>query len=210
MLYFETLPKILTPDQNGKYILLTNLMARGALVEDLQNNPMLFYKYSMQDGDTPEIIAEKYYSDPYKYWIVLYSNQILDPLWEWPLPYNQFSGYIANKYTTEAEAENKTPLEYTQTTIYRYEKITKTKDSYSENVTETVSPVSFTEYSSLTPSNNTYDLPSGLKCEVDISKRAVTIYDYEYEKNEARREIKIMDSAYASQMEQQLKAIMGS
>jgi len=61
MLYFNTLPKIFTPDQNGNYILMTNILTRAKLVEKLQNNPMLFYKYTIQDGDTPEILAEKYY-----------------------------------------------------------------------------------------------------------------------------------------------------
>jgi hypothetical protein len=61
MLYFNTLPKVLTPDQNGNYILMTNILSRASLIEELQDNPMLFYKYNIQDGDTPEIIAEKYY-----------------------------------------------------------------------------------------------------------------------------------------------------
>ena len=90
MLYFNTLPKVITPDQNGNYILMTNILTRATLIEELQNNPMLFYTYSIQEGDTPEIISEKYYGDPYKYWIVLYSNQIMDPIWNWPLNYEQF------------------------------------------------------------------------------------------------------------------------
>lgn len=80
MLYFDTLPKILMDDQNGNPILLTNLVSRAALIEDLKNNPMLFYKYTIQEGDTPEIVAEKYYGDAYRYWIVLYSNELMDPV----------------------------------------------------------------------------------------------------------------------------------
>ena len=78
MLYFDTLPKIITPDQNGQPILLTNIMVRAKLLEELENNPMLFYQYSIQDGDTPEIIADKYYNDSYRYWIILYSNKVGD------------------------------------------------------------------------------------------------------------------------------------
>ena len=65
MLYFNTLPKVITPDQNGNYILMTNILTRATLIEELQNNPMLFYTYNIQDGDTPEIIAEKYYNETY-------------------------------------------------------------------------------------------------------------------------------------------------
>ena len=89
MFYFNTLPKIITPDQNGIPILMTNLLARAKLIDELKDNTMLFYSYLIKDGDTPEIIADKYYGDPYKYWIVLYSNNLLDPLWDWPMQYNQ-------------------------------------------------------------------------------------------------------------------------
>ena len=36
MFYFNTLPKLLTPDQNGNYILMTNILTRAKLIEELQ------------------------------------------------------------------------------------------------------------------------------------------------------------------------------
>ena len=208
MLYFDTLPKILTPDQNGNYIALTNILTRATLVEELQNNPMLFYQYSIQDGDTPEIIAEKYYDDPYKYWIVLYSNQIMDPVWNWPLQYEQFLDYINNKYATDASNAGKTPIEYTQTTVHAYEEVIITKDNYSEVSTEKVIPLDLVTYNAFIETNDTYTLPSGLTSTVRKTKRAVNLYDYEYELNESKRAIKIMDKNFVNQMEQQLKTVM--
>ena len=210
MLYFNTLPKVLTPDQNGNYILMTNILTRAKLIEELQNNPMLFYTYNIQDGDTPEIVAEKYYDDPYKYWIVLYSNQIMDPIWNWPLNYEQFLDYINSKYATEADDAGKTPYEYTNTTVYAYQKIITTIDSYSEISTEKIIPLDLSEYNSFTETNNTYTLPSGLTCSVRNTKRSVSLYDYEYDLNESRRGIKVMDKNYVNQMEEQLKTVMSS
>ena len=119
MFYFNTLPKIITPDENGNPILLTNLITRARLVDELRNNPMLFYEYAIQEGDTPEIVAEKYYGDPYRYWIVLLSNELLNPLWDWPLSDQMFLEYIDTKYKTDAEAEDKTPfaVSYTHLTL---------------------------------------------------------------------------------------------
>ena len=94
MLYFDTLPKVLMRDQNGNRIILTNLMSRATILENLQNNSIVFYKYNIQEGDTPETVAHKYYGDPYKYWIVMYSNQLMDPLWDWPMNYQTFTDYI--------------------------------------------------------------------------------------------------------------------
>jgi len=210
MLYFNTLPKVLTPDQNGNYILMTNILTRAKLIEELQDNPMLFYKYNIQDGDTPEIVAEKYYDDPYKYWIVLYSNQIMDPVWNWPLNYEQFLTYINSKYATEAEDAEKTPYEYTNTTVYAYQKVITTTDSYSEISTEKIIPLDLATYNSFVETNNTYTLPSGLTCSVRTIKRSVSLYDYEFDLNESRREIKVMDKNFVNQMEEQLKTVMSS
>lgn len=207
MLYFSKLPKILTPDQNGNSIVLTNLLARATLLEEFQNNPMLFYQYAIQDGDTPEIIAEKYYDDPYRYWIVLHSNNILDPLWEWPLPYEEFLKYIDSKYAEEAEDADMTPFEYTNTTAYAYQKITKTTnlDTSTENII--YSNLTLADYNSLQLTNETYNI-GGYNCRIEVSKRIVTIFDHEYEINENRRIIKLLKSSYVGRFEQVFASLM--
>lgn len=210
MFYFDTLPKILTPDQNGNYILMTNLMARATLVQELINNPMQFYEYSIQDGDTPEIVAEKYYGDPYRYWIVLFSNQFLDPLWDWPLSYQSLLEYIDSKYKDDAEAEDKTPFEYVNSTVYRYKKILTTEDTYLREVTTKEIPISQTAYNSLSPSSTLYEIANSSNCIVTISKQIETLYDYEYNLNESRRQIKLLNNAYAGDIETELRILMGS
>jgi hypothetical protein len=207
MLYFSKLPKIITPDQNGNSIVLTNLLARATLLEEFQNNPMLFYQYAIQDGDTPEIIAEKYYDDPYRYWIVLHSNNILDPLWEWPLPYEEFLKYIDSKYAEEAEDADMTPFEYTNTTAYAYQKITKTTnlDTSTENII--YSNLTLADYNSLQLTNETYNI-GGFNCTIEVSKRIVTLFDYEYERNESRRIIKLLKSSYVGRFEQIFASLM--
>lgn len=208
MLYFNTLPKILTPDENGRNILLTNLMVRASILQELQNNPMIFYEYTIQDGDTPEIVAEKYYGDSYDYWIILYSNQLLDPQWDWPLSRNEFNEYINSKYLTDAEAEDKTPFEYTNTTIQKYEKIITTTDLTTDESNVIYISLTESDYNSLIPSTQSYVLPNGTGTVVSVEKRAVTIYDYEMQTNEKKREIKIMNEIYLASMHQQLTDLM--
>ncbi len=210
MLYFDTLPKIITPDQNGQAIVLTNLMVRAKLLEDFENNPMLFYQYSIQDGDTPEIIADKYYDDSYRYWLVLYSNKIFDPLWDWPLDNLTFLSYIDEKYATEAEDANQTPFEYTNTTVYAYQKITKTIDLETslENIVYTA--LNQTQYNALSPSTNTYTIPNSPSCSVEISKRIVTIFDHEYEMNENKRVIKLLNNFYVTEFERAFAEAMST
>jgi hypothetical protein len=188
---------------------MTNILTRAKLVEKLQNNPMLFYKYVIQDGDTPEILAEKYYDDPFRYWIILYSNQIMDPLWGWPLPYEQFLKYIDSKYKDDAAAAGQTPFAYTNTVVQEYQKITTTIDNYSETTTTVQNnSVDFATYSATNASETTYSIPSGSTCTVKISKNLLTLFDYEFNLNEAKREIKIMDSKYSDEMEEQFRTLM--
>ena len=215
MLYFDTLPKVLNQDQNGNYIVMTNLMARAKILEDLQNNSVVFYKYNIQEGDTPETVAHKYYDDPYKYWIIMYSNQLLDPLWDWPMNYQTFIDYLDAKYQFEYElalaAETttaKNTYAYVQSTVYRYEKITTTTDLESNLVTVTKNSIDFDDYYALAETTTTYDIPGGTYVNVAITKNIVYIYDYENDLNESRREIKLLNQAFAGDMEEQFKILM--
>ena len=93
MQYFDTLPKIIHTNDNGISTIMTNLMARVSIVPEVLKNPMVYYKYDVQEGDTPEIVAHKYYDDPYRYWIVLFSNKMYD------LFNNHFSSLLKNKFS---------------------------------------------------------------------------------------------------------------
>lgn len=143
MKYFNSLPSVITSDFNGNAITLKNVLTRASLIPQLQNNPLVFYTYTTQEGDTPESVAYKYYGDQYRYWIVLYGNGSLDPQFDWPLSSTQFSKYIVNKYMSVATNGQYTPtasntanayifsqvMSYTQNTIHHYDKIIATTDT---------------------------------------------------------------------------------
>ena len=78
---------------------VTNIITRFSFEDTLKQNSAAFYKYSIKDSDTPEIIADKFYGDSERHWIVLLFNDIIDPQFEWPLQYSTFIEYVNNKYT---------------------------------------------------------------------------------------------------------------
>ena len=216
MKYFQSFPQIVTIDYVGNNIVLTNLMIRSEVIPGLLNNPLLFYPYYIQDGDTPEIIADKYYGDPYRYWIVLYGNQLLDPQWSWPMNQNLFQDYIIDKYTAATanslhiSANTVTPsqvMAYTQGTIQNYIKSVTTTDSYLQTPNTVIYIIDSAAYANVpvNPVNITLD---GALVSRTTSKYTQSIYDYELQQNEAKRNINLVNSIYVAQFEKQFKSLM--
>jgi hypothetical protein len=207
MLYFDSFPLVVSSDYKNNAILLTNLMARVDIIPSLLKNPLLFYSYDLKDSDRPDILAHKYYDDSDKYWMVLYANQIMDPLYDWPLNSQQFDAYLKNKYS-EAAGGDAFVLTYTTSTVQEYRKIITTYDSTSLETTTKTVVVDLTTYNSITAASTTKTFSSGASVTRTISKSAVSIYDYEIELNEAKQNIKLINSAYSNQLEKDLKTLM--
>jgi len=197
MQYFDTLPKVIYT-QNGVSSVYTNLLARVSVIPQLLKDPLIYYSYDIQEGDTPEIIAHKYYGDSYRYWIVLFANELLDPQWDWPMTSGVFEQYLAEKYpSTNVYAE----VEYYEKIITQYDVNTQTTTVNKVRIDEdayNLLPVTQTA---------TYTLPTG-PVTITTERNAVSIYDYELEQNEAKRNIKILNSIYVNQFEEQFKELL--
>ena len=207
MLYFNSFPLVIASDYKNNAILLTNLMARVDIIPSLIKNPLLFYSYDLKDSDRPDILAHKYYDDSDKYWMVLYANEIMDPLYDWPLTSQQFDAYLKSKYSVAAGGDAFV-LSYTTSTVQEYRKIITTYDSTSLETTIKTVVVDLTTYNSITAASTTKTFSSGASVTRTLSKSAVSIYDYELELNEAKQSIKLINSAYSNQLENDLKTLM--
>jgi hypothetical protein len=197
MQYFNTLPKLIKTDSAGNSIVLTNILANVSILSQILNNPAIYYTYDIQNGDTPEIIAHKYYGDVYRYWIVLFANQIIDPQWQWPLFGVLFDEYIQSKYTS-IDVYN---------TVHTYQQITTQVDSGTNTTTVNTIAISQNTYNSFFPSINSYTLPTGIVT-VTTTVNALNIYDYELQQNENNRSIKIINSSYVNEIENELQSLM--
>jgi len=201
MQYFDTLPKLVKTDDKGNSLLLTNILARANLLQNFLSSPAIYYEYDIQGGDTPEIIAHKYYGDVYRYWVVLFANEIIDPQWQWPMSGVVFESYIDNKYTSATPAVNP------YTTVHHYEKQIDTLDISTNITTTNKIAISQNTYNSLTTGTTNYSLATGT-VKVTISKNLINIYNYELQLNEDKRSIKILKNNYVGQLEKQLKSLM--
>jgi hypothetical protein len=208
MQYFNTLPKIVyTSPITNKSTAAINLLNRASIIPSIFLNPLLFYTYDVQEGDTPESVAFKYYGDVYRYWIVLFANQAFDPQWNWPLTSQQFLLYMQNKYENVAGGANNV-ISYTQSTVYEYQKIITQYEVNTKTTTINTVIIDESTYNSLPDfSNNTYYVSSG-QVNVTVVRNILNIYDYENNLNESKRNIKIIDNNYVPKIEEELQNLM--
>jgi len=197
MSYFAKYPKVVTTQADGTKNVMVNLLARSSIIQTLLNDPLLFYSYDVQDGETPEMIAHRYYNDSYYYWMILYANQINDPQWGWPLDRASFERYIVDKYTTQNP----------YSTIHHYEKIITQFESSTRTTTVKKITIDEDEYNGLTPSKNVYTFPTSTTT-ITITKAAVTLYQYELDLNESKRTIKVIKKEFSEFVNRQLETLM--
>jgi hypothetical protein len=181
--YFPTVQYDLI--QNGNPITLTNIMRRFVVDSKLKDQVDIFYDYTIQAGDRPDVIAEKYYGDANLAWLVLHFNDITDPFFGWGLNDVDLENYIRGKYGSIPAA---------QAEVHEYRQVLNEAQTFYDG---TVVPkryvvVDQTTYNSLSES----------------SRESVSKYDYEVEQNDKKRQIKILDKRYVDQVIAEVKTIL--
>lgn len=98
-MYFENFPVLYyTVDDNRTGQIVQDIFRRVAISEELVNTTVLYELYEVQDGDTPEILADRFYDDPGLFWVILITNNILDPRFGWPMDQYRLEKYVERKY----------------------------------------------------------------------------------------------------------------
>ena len=98
-MYFDSFPIIPYGSTDGTVKNVTNLLRRVAIRTKVKTNAALFDTYDIKSGETPEIIADKFYDDPELHWVVLLINNVTDRYHDWPMSEQQFSTYVNEKYS---------------------------------------------------------------------------------------------------------------
>ena len=99
-MYFEQFPLIpydSLGDGNPKDV--TNLLRRVKVRSKIRDNAAVFDTYTVKEGETPEMIADRLYNDVQLHWVVLLFNDITDRYSQWPMTTGAFNKYVADKYT---------------------------------------------------------------------------------------------------------------
>jgi len=213
--YFNYFPKTFYSSNNTSIGLdsVTNIIARFGFEQSLKNNSSAFYKYQIQESDTPEIIAHKYYGSAERHWIVLLFNDIIDPQFDWPLKYDVLIDFVDAKYTANGAANTtvQSGLAWAMSTnnVQAYYKIVTKTDIDNVTLIEKIQ-VDANTYANVATSSTTITLQSGDVITQAVTKEKKTYYDYEMEENESKREITLIKSDFVKEIEKEFKKVIKS
>lgn len=108
--YFSNYPLV---DYAGKT--MRNLVLRADIASSVIKKYGVFYPYRVRDEDRPDTVAFDYYGSSDFFWLVLASNDMVDPYHDWPLSDADFEAYVLAKYGTRETALS---------TVHHYESAT--------------------------------------------------------------------------------------
>jgi hypothetical protein len=102
-LYFSKFPYVdytlNAKNDQTKTVFVRNILRRIGLSEELKTGRSVFIEYDIKDGERPEHIAERVYGDVDYHWLVLLTNEIVDPYHGWCKSGDVLQDYINKKYT---------------------------------------------------------------------------------------------------------------
>ena len=190
---------------------VTNIIARFGFEQQLKQNSLAFYPYQIQDSDTPEIIADKYYDNSERHWIVLLFNDIIDPQFDWPLNQNAIIDYIDKKYTANGAANTtvQTGIAWalSENNVQAYFKVITTTGNDGTISTEKIQ-VDVNTYANISSTTTSYTTQANEIVTIAVTKETRSYYTYEIDENEKKREIKLLKSEFVPAVEKEFKRII--
>lgn len=101
MSYFKYFPSItyrFNPTDRTKKV-VTNLLVSPKILDLMPERSSKAYNdYQISDGEQPEHVAYKVYDSSLLHWIVLLSNQIIYPFYDWPMSTAELQSHIEVNY----------------------------------------------------------------------------------------------------------------
>jgi hypothetical protein len=193
--YFNELPnleylsQLPDADTNQTFITVKNLFKRAKLRTDIINIITSFVSYQIEDNERPDIVASKVYDNPELDWVVLITNNITNIREQWPLNNQDLYYHMLDKYGSDEKISEKHHCETTEV-----------RDEYDRLIIP----------SGLRVDSNFSITYSKLDKNLVTTKPIKTVSNYEYEvnKNEKKRQIRILKPQYLSVVITDLRNIM--
>jgi len=202
-MYFSLIPDlkydkkpISYPFGESDYITTKNFFRRYQVNPDLFDYAVFYRKYSVEDGERIENIANNYYGSPFYDWVIILTNNFINPQFSFPVGSETLRSIVEEKYG-ETEAYSGIHHYETEDVFSGYqidgEPVVALKGGLVVDQTFYSTPFTYwngTSYTTVAGSS--------------VSK-PVYNYDYEVAENEKKREIFILRSQYFGRFVEEFK-----
>lgn len=187
MAYFSYIPNIeydtkpiQYPFSESEYVIAKNFFRRYQINPDVFSYSVYFKKYAVLEGEKIYQVAEKAYGDVFLDWVIILTNNIVNTQFDWPL-----SEYDLRKYCEKNYDDPYATIKY-------YRTVSILKDDGNPIIKSDLI-VDETFY------NGTYrywDTNQTKSIAGSAISTPVTIFEYEQEQNEKKREIFVLKPSY--------------
>ena len=189
--YFRAIPSTsydIWGTEPRNYQSVTNIMKRVKFKPEVLEDISEYYPYFVRDGERPDTISYLQYDTVAFAYLIILINNIQDPIFDWPLSTQQFEQFISNKYGSVDSAMI--------TTKYYYQIIRAevARTGIAERIPEVKFIIDETTYNSLDPELRTTQ----------------TVYDWEEELNNDKKEIKLINPNFIHDIDYQVKQFFTS
>ena len=181
------------PYTKSDFITAKNFFRRFEINSNIFSYTTTFNKYAVVEGETPEQLAEKMYGDPLLDWVILITNNVINPLFDWPRTDNAVRKYCEKSYIDP----------YSEILYYKTREI-KSGTSITTDLTGKTIKINALD-AGLKVDEEFYNTPFSFFDGTQVVTMAgsevcdpVNAYQHEIEENEKKREIYVLKGRYLS------------
>ena len=202
-MYFSFIPNIeydtkpiSYPFSESDYITVKNFFRRYKISDDLFGYATFYKKYTLQDNVSLEVIANDYYGSPFYDWVIILTNNFINP---------QFSVPV-NSQVVRKMAEDKYGITEAYSGIHHYETIEKKSGQIVDGLNVLALEGGLTVDKKFYDSQFTYfNGTQTVNVNGNTVSKAVTNYEHEVTENEKKREIYILRKQYLKKFVNEFK-----
>ena len=185
-LKYDTKP-ISYPFSESDYVTAKNFFRRYKIDDDIFGYATFYNKYSLQDNIKLETIAKEYYGNAFYDWVLVLTNNMINPQFSLPQT-SEVVRKIAEEKYGETEAYSG---------IHHYETIKLVSEQTVNGLPITILEGGLTVDSNFYTSNYTYwNGSTAVTVNGNTVSKPITNYEYEVNENEKKREIYILKDTY--------------
>ena len=202
-MYFSLIPDIeydskpiTYPFSESDFILTKNFFRRYKIDDDMFGYATFYNKYAVEDGIRMETIANSYYGSPFYDWVIILTNNFINPQFAFP----------SDSETIRKIAEEKYGEVDAYSGIHHYETIEKKSGQTIDGLDILALEGGLTVDKKFYDSQFTYfNGTQVVNVNGNTVSKAVTNYEYEVTENEKKREIYILRRTYLKKFVNEFK-----